>query len=267
MFGYDSKENLPVEIEYSYYAWDRYMSCVWNKLICFSGITSRDCLIEIAPGSSTKIGMALAKMTFSGQLYIVEPHPDLGNKILKIYQSILPSAKIVLITETLEKSLLKLPLYPDAILANHPLDDMLLAANTSKKSELFDSWKNTEKPATNFIRQEWKKLSSNQAALANASEFVTNTWKAVYNQLKPKWLLMSQYYSYTLDHDMLADLNHQAATLLHTLGDYFYQSCIPAKRLQAVLNSMPHYGHEHIGNNVLNAKFWLVVRQRCDQAG
>lgn len=258
-FGYDSKQSLPIEIEQSYHAWDEYMSGVWYRLINSLGIHSKGCLIEIAPGSSIKIGMALNQMSFSGQLYLIEPHPALGQFILKMYQSILPLANIILISETLEDSLLTLPLNPDAILSNHPLDDMLLAANAFKKSKLFDSWANNKNPTPCVIRQEWKKLSSNPTELMSSMEAVISIWKEVNNQLKPNWLLMSQYPSYTLEHENLTDLNQHAAILLDKLRDYYNPLCVSTQVVQKILNSMTHYNHEHIGNYVLNAAYWLVV--------
>lgn len=263
MFGINSNEPLPEEVNESYAAWDSYMAHVWYSLLYFFGIKSNSTIIEIAPGSSNKLSLALAKIPFTGRLYIVEPNEKLAGILSSKYAELLPKANIAIIQDTLENSLNRLPQSADALISNHPLDDMLLAMDIDNisSSHLF-SWAYDQLPnKTQTISDKWDQFISNPKKLDYGREYVFNVWDNALCKLEPDLLLLSQYPSFTLNNANLFELNTISSGILEKLREKHAHHSYSITIIQTILNSMKNYNHEHIGHNILNAHNWLAIKK------
>ncbi len=52
-----------------YETWDRYMAEIWLKVLTEMKVHPKSRVVEFAPGTSIKIGLALSKMKFQGELW------------------------------------------------------------------------------------------------------------------------------------------------------------------------------------------------------
>ncbi len=262
MFGINSGESIPQEILNSYEGWDTYMGHLWYHLLYFCNLKKSDIIIEVAPGSSNKIAQALAKINFSGTLYVVEPHAKIVNVINDSYKKWLPQANIIILNELLEHSLNKLPCNADFIISNHPLDDMLLSANltSAELNELFD-WA-ADMPSATFDStiNVWNRLNNNSEQLIANREHVLKTWHAGITDLKPKTVILSQYPSFMMESKGLNQLNRWGWHLLQQLREAYQKQIISEQLVQTILNSLKNYNDPHFGLEILNAQYWLLIK-------
>lgn len=261
MFGFNSNEPLPNEIISSYAAWDEYMAFVWHKLLALFSIHPDSTIVEVAPGSSNKISNALAKNVFYGDLFVVEPHKQLAEMTRYHYTCLLPRAKIHIIEERLLSALDQLPTSVDALIANHPIDDMILAHSLSNEnSQQTFSWACESRVSnTNHVMQQWLMLASEPKKLQQSCDSVYEAWLHTIERLNPKLVIISQYPGYTLAKAGLHDMNSVALAVLDRIKEKFSTKLVNNNIIQPILNEMKHYNHEHIGRNVLNAENWLVI--------
>ena len=75
----------------------------------------------------------MSAIGFKGTLYIVEPNEYSLREVVKEYKQILNECNIIPVQMTMEDAIAELPEKVDAIIANHPLDDMILGSYMNKK--------------------------------------------------------------------------------------------------------------------------------------
>lgn len=261
MFGINSGEPVPHEMHTNYEAWDAYMGHLWYNLLFFANLKKSGVVIEVAPGSSCKIAQALAKVNFSGTLYVIEPQVKIAKIIRENYKNWLPNATIFVIEELLENALDKLPYHADTLVSNHPLDDMLLSAHLAQSeiNELFD-WA-SDMPSATFDStiSTWSKIRNDPEQLAANINHTYETWQTVLERLKPQTVILSQYPSFMMESMNLNQLNQYAWKLLQRLRDNNKNHLVSDQFVQAILNSHKNYNDEHFGLEILNAKNWLMI--------
>jgi len=92
MFGITTFDSVPEEIVNSAYdGLVHYMADVWKGFFKYLQLKPKDVIVEVAPGSSAKIGLALEALSFKGTLYVVDPSHDSMNIIMKKYKHCLPN--------------------------------------------------------------------------------------------------------------------------------------------------------------------------------
>ncbi len=261
MFGTATNEALPNKYLTDYAAWDRYMAHVWQPLLERFGAAQAKTIVEVAPGNSSKLGLALAELHFCGELFLVEPSAA-GNYILAHYQALLPTAKVTLISKKLGDSLSDLPSRPGLLIANHPLDDMLLAVEASPESlaQLFDSSLAPTEIVSNQFRGRWTEISANIEHLDTIANAVYAEWLNAINIIKPSGILVSQYGSSALKNAHMDDLNASAKSILRRLQCAPLEDYLADAELQSLLNRNKHYSNHYIGTEVLDAHHWWAVR-------
>ena len=262
MFGIISYERLPDEYVTSYAYWDTYMATVWAALLSGYGFDPNMTVIEIAPGTSTKVGLALQKCKFQGKLYIVEPSEKSLSTVSSLYKSLLPNAEIYPIQRHLLDSLDSLPRNPDVVLSNHPLDDMLIANRWDKPNDacLFNWALSPSEEISSVFLQQWTGWMSDLNQLHSAKTHVIQQWNTLYYKVNPAVTILSQYPSITLQKNQLNDINLHASDILSHLknSDPCIDVIAQCLQVQAILNQLENYNDVHIGTEVLNAKNWLV---------
>ena len=252
MFGKKSDKSIPDEFITSHEAWEGYVASIWYDLLMHYGLTPEDTLIEIAPGSSSKIGLALERTSFEGVLYLVDPLSCALESVTDKYKRYLPKATIYSINATLEDALDLLPREPDFLLANHPLDDMLLATiSDSVTPDLFIC-------TSNRHRDHRLRLEGNPTI---AISEVVSCWQQALNKLLPKATILCQYPSLILRQNDIHSLNIYAEEIMESLKACYPTALEPSYMLQKLLNEHENYNDVHIGTEVLNAKNWMVLRE------
>jgi hypothetical protein len=257
MFGITTHQQIPDELLYCYASWDAYMATIWAALLNTYQLTSKMTAIEVAPGTSTKIGLALQKCHFQGKLYLVEPSGQSLSVVHQLYQSILPDADIYPIQQTLINSINHLPQRPDFILSNHPLDDMLLCSqeNDLSQSTLFDWALTPSGEISPIFFAQWLKLSVDLNRIDAAKKAVIQQWQQIFLQIKPALTMISQYPSIALSKNKMQALNEYASDILNALKR---SRPLDNIHVQSVLNQIENYNDQHIATVLLNANNWLV---------
>lgn len=263
MFGKKTDEQISDTLLTTYAAWDDYVSAIWASFFVDSGLNANGVILEIAPGASPKIAYALQKIAFSGDIYLIEPYQDALEAISKKYQRILPQAKLHPLQCVLIDSLEYLPKGLDCVISHHPLDDMIMAMDDDPQifEQLF-SWVNQDKLEIhpNFAAR-WQQLYAKPDKIAQIENEITRQWLLLTEQIQPKLLMMSQYPSLVLETETMSSLNKQAQQLLQRLKQHFHRQLIADRHIQDLLNHNKNYNFDLIGNEVLNAKNWLIYQR------
>lgn len=260
MYGIHSGEEISEELLNSYAAWNRYLAHLWYNFFYYCGLRADATVLEIAPGTSNKIALALKKADFSGKVYLVEPYGKALEKITALYREELPKAEIFPLQLSLKESLKKLPLKPDFLVSHHPLDDMLLAAYL--ETELF-SWVHEDKLE---VRQEfaeaWSKVAGQPKLLKSLVQEVIQDWKEALAWLQPSYALLSQYPSLVLERESasLKALNLLSQQMLKNIKKAVQDRLEPRRHVQTLLNANKNYNFPLIAGEVLNAHSWLLYR-------
>ena len=173
--------------------WNHYIGKISLDLFKFLKLPKQSVVVEIAPGEVNKIGIGLEKYGFSGTLFIVEPHPKALKEIIKKYKKSLKKAKIIGIKNKLNEAISFLPGKVDAIIANHPLDDILLGKIISNKEfkKHFGNEYGTNPEKTKKIWQTVKK-----SELKTIKNQTVQELKRLINHCNPRFVILSQYESY-----------------------------------------------------------------------
>lgn len=167
--------------------WTAYIAGIWAEILKGS-IQNGQTIVEFAPGGTNKVGTALARIQWSGTLYVVEPESLALETTLNTYKQILPNCKLVPVLSTLSQ----LPLeHFDILLANHPIDDMIIGNALS--ANLFASFFNNhyEKPIDHT------KILWNAFSVSEIAKFATLVVDEVREYAKrATFTFLSQYHSY-----------------------------------------------------------------------
>ncbi len=260
LFGTPGTAPLPPEYLTSHRAWDEYMAQVWLSLLPFIALPRDAAVVEIAPGASAKIALALGRMNFCGDVYIVEPAPPVMARALENYRRHVPQARIRALEETLQEAQKALP-HKAFWLANHPLDDMLLSAGASaaERAELF-KWTAEDDQVFYPVSQRcWQRLAAEPPRLEAIKNAVCREWVDAIAAAAPAGVVISQYNSSALAQNNLADLNRAARDIAAMLAQHFNPRVRAPSALQPVLNQHLHYNNAHIGGEILNAANWLIL--------
>lgn len=121
-------------------SYDEYIGTKWAGVFKKYDLPKNGVIAEIASGGKPKIAHGLNSVGFSGTLLLVDPAPGIAERTALKYRDILPKATIIELPMTLQ-NLIEAQQFPiDVIVANHPLDDMILhAANPHVDFEDFET--------------------------------------------------------------------------------------------------------------------------------
>lgn len=173
----------------------------WLGVIREAGLSPESSILEIGPGESEKIGRALQMHNFRGTVYILEPSSLLGPRIADRYREILPHAEVRLLSLTVRELIEKKDMpHIDAVLSNHPLDDLILG-EVVQKNEWDAVWGDTYSDpdaAMAQIRNKWRTLEDEPAFLLRVKDRVVSDLVALFSGINPSLFVIYQYPSTTL---------------------------------------------------------------------
>lgn len=263
MFGKHSSDPFPDEINHSHSAWNKYMGTVWEALLKKTSALTQNTIptiIEVAPGQSNKIAIALGQLKYRDKVIIIDPDPQSTQKSAQNYAQYCPNVEITTYTQSLEsaaKHITKNSIGPCMIVSNHPLDDMILGNIAKEKNirNLFD-WSAKDGAQTpKSIHELWK------SAEEKINIYIRNAymeWLNAISEIKPHVVILSQYNSYTLNECGLNELNTAGKSILQQLKHYLSPNIIDKSDIQNALNTCLNYNHPHIGYEILNAENWMI---------
>lgn len=191
----------------------------WAYLLSKCAFEPRQCVVEVAPGMSPKIGIGLSLHGFRGTLYVVEPCLQSLEAVVRRYSEILPEARIIPVDCRLSEAPVRLPRRVDGILSNHPLDDMLLGCLPIEDDKLQSFFVNNYiGPDHTRTANLWERLMRDQSFFAQCQDAVIADWRNAIAGLKPAWLGISQYQSYFFRSHGLEIPDREALVLLRRLA-------------------------------------------------
>jgi hypothetical protein len=173
--------------------WDKYIGLIWANIFIKCDLPLDGVVVEIAPGTASKVGRGLEAIGFRGTLYVIEPEKLCLDIITKKYRKKI-GCTVIPLQETLESAIPKLPKV-DAIVANHPLDDMILGNSLNSKDfvDYFGEKFGTSIEKTKFL---WGKLEENQKLLEKLKKEIVQQFANLIGKTSPGFLAISQYKSY-----------------------------------------------------------------------
>jgi serine/threonine protein kinase len=263
LFGSVTEHPMPDFSNYD--LWDDYMAQVWASLLKANAFDPTKTVLEVAPGATFKIAKALSLLkfnglNFTGKLILVEPNPQLSEKILSQTTQILPQAEIQLLTCPFQSISLSEPI--SAILSNHPFDDFLSASllrNEQDQQTLFQDITQESPTVLQLLKNVWQE-NANPSEAKERCQTLLQEWQAFLNRHPSRLVILSQYRSSYLDKNQLQVVNDEAQQLFQTLKTTASNRW-PDKKIQALLNQQPHYQNQWIGTELLNAQNWLIFQQ------
>lgn len=266
MFGINTEERISKELLTSYAAWDVYVSRIWASLLTKYQVPLSGTLVEIAPGASSKIALALKQINFSGHVYLIEPYKEALELVSKKFHSLLPNASIFPLAMMLNDSHQFLPKQIDCIISHHPLDDMLMATDASTQlCEKLFSWVLQDKlEISEQFSSHWQMIFADPQKINRLETIIINQWLDLIKQVQPHLLMLSQYPSLVLETETMNSLNCCAQNLLAKLKLYLKKQTKNDLEIQNILNNNLNYNFDLIGNEVLHAKNWLVYENHLD---
>jgi len=175
------------------FGWNQFTGAIWEDVFSRYGMQKKSLIVEVAPGKINKIGWGLSRYRFNGKIYIVEPDIKSLKSITNQYKRIL-KAEIKGVELTLDKCTIALPKKVNAIIANHPLDDMISGKLFTKKG--FDKFFGATYKNASFKRETWKKLDKDKKRVEKAKQEVIDEWCKLIDSTNPDLVVIAQYESW-----------------------------------------------------------------------
>jgi hypothetical protein len=203
--------------------WDREVGNKWARVFGRTRMSRSGSVIEVAPGGTAKVGQGLAAHRFNGTLYVVEPERAALAQTIRAYRGLMPNARIVPVGTTLRDALGHLPSHPDAVVANHPLDDMIIGHSLGQQAfnQFFHNHYEVDDAMSTIAA--WRELLRRPGALDLSKAAVVRDWKDTLEHLSPRLVLLSQYQSFFFKSHELPAPDQQAAQVLRLLRNTYRQ--------------------------------------------
>ncbi len=255
MFGINNIAKMPPEFITDNDIWDSFVGDIWAKVI---GDIDFKSVVEIAPGSSIKIACCLSKLNFTGDIYVIDSDSSVLDVLRPKYKDLLPRANIKFINKLLKEAINEIEQPIDLVLGNHILDDMIIGESYQNMDSNIFAWA-TE--YTNIPSQEiqefWREIKKDKPLIESSKMSVLNDLNGFIKKVNPDRVVLSQYPSSALYDNDMSDLNSNAYDILEKLKA-MYQ--VNQSEIQNSLNEIENFGNKHIGENLLNARYWLSCK-------
>jgi hypothetical protein len=206
--------------------WNWHLGSVWAELLRNS-LPRNGSVVEIGPGFSDKIGLALAQLGFSGTLYVVEPTSAALRCTLARYAELLPSARLRSVPSPFQHAFRQLPVSLDALLLNHVLDDLFLCCGLSRaQSHRVFSTMRPGRINANHTRGIWGAVLQEPQRVRFLRHRVATDLRTLVSRTNPRFLGICQYDSWTLKRCGLSRVNQLAADFLQDFATAFMNKSV-----------------------------------------
>ncbi len=224
--------------------WNRYIGHIWATVFEDIKLSREGAVVEIGPGGENKIGYGLAEYGFKGKLYVIEPDNIAMSEIISAYKKVLPEATIVPVEKMMghaasiitEKRI-------DALIANHPLDDMIIGnALGSSFKRFYNLFYNTADCQSRFL---WEALEKEPEEMGRIKSEVVEEWAEFIRETKPIFVAILQYESYYLKSNGVISPDKRAFEILQKIKEKYKKS-----NRENILSSK---------DKLIEGKRWLVL--------
>jgi len=224
--------------------WNKYLGDIWKDIFRKINLDKKGIVIEIAPGKENKIGNGLVNYGFAGTIYIIEPDKIALKYIVKRYSNSMKGVSIIGIPLTLDKAIKFLPYKVDAIVANHPLDDMLIGkALGNIFDEFFTRYYNTKECKTSGF---WKLIKKYLEIRESLIDKIVLEWEKLIKETSPNFAIISQYESYFFKKHGIKEPDKYGLEILEKIRKSFKE-----KEQKSILHQEKRIKHK---------KRWLVLK-------
>jgi len=170
---------------------------VWYNLLIKLKLQKDATIVELAPGFKSKIGRAVAQHNHTGKYHLIEPNDSARENVLSEYKHLL-QGNINAHANCFQQIQIgkELQTRPNFLLANHALDDIVLAKATSPDDLCTFFSMNSGPERIERTRELWNQISS-----AKLNQYIYEAAKDLQEfieKLRPKITILSHYESKTL---------------------------------------------------------------------
>ncbi len=222
-------------------------SYIWARFFSEIELPKNGVVVEVAPGYEPKIGRALAMLNFCGTIYVIEPDSKAASAIKAEYERILPKSTIKTIIKSLQeiKAGVNIPLKPDALVASHPFDDMVMETIVEDKN-FFSLEKEGGAKNTHAIKKIYNALEDKDYRRGISTTI--KTWKKFIDESKPCCCIISQYPSYTLTKKGLTQRQESGFAVLKRLKRFYRASLVKQCK-------------KNMSSSKEKPKWWLICKK------
>ncbi len=197
------------------------VSGIWRQLLMENQVPLDGTIVEVAPGYETKIGDALALLEFKGTVVLIEPDQAAASSVLQAYQKLLPQATVKAVAKLLQDVEIgkDIPAHVDALVANHPFDDMVIASALRADPSFFSGEREAGTTVTPQAKELYDQASDKDYIHGILATLVV--WKDLVQKLKPAVLIVSQYPSHKLELKGLIKRQNSGFIVIDLLRDFY----------------------------------------------
>ncbi len=201
-------------------SWDKTIGEFWFATVKKLGTPRTGVIVEIGPGGRGKVGYGLSKYNFEGILYVIELDSQALQQTLSIYKTLMPHAEIIGISKPFQLATGEIKQRPDAILANHLLDDLITyeASSEEMRSRIFTNCYTT--CSLNAAKELWSQLKKTPSQIEDARAKVKRDFLDFVQVTGAQHVGLSQYDSKTFKDHGLVDPDQHAQILLKEISSY-----------------------------------------------
>jgi hypothetical protein len=210
--------------------WKKYVGSIWENLFIAVGAQQKGIVVEIAPGGVNKIGYGLASIDFQGTIYIIEPNEKALSKIVAEYEKIMPKVEIIKLQKKLGEAIEFLPQKVNLVLANHPLDDIIVGKiiDNAKFGSFFDDhYEPNASPEK--TRDLWKAIVSDKKKMLEVQNSVVEEFKELFQKTNPDFVIISQYKSYFFQSNRIFEPDEKAYEVIKLLRRMYKRSLVGSR--------------------------------------
>lgn len=187
----------------------------WEELFKSIPAISSKSILEIAPGYKLKVGKGLENLSYVGTYQVVDLDQSALDYISKGYGALFPNALILTEQANINTYIPKMDF--DMLVANHPLDDIILSCIIENQSGDFSSFCSCDKTAVlTKIAQVWK--STDELTLTQAVNQSLESICSLISQTNPDSIIFSNYPSGSFTQLGLSEPYYWSEKLLEVLG-------------------------------------------------
>jgi len=169
------------------------LGTIWCDIFKSINLSKDGKVLEFASGSVPKIGLGLAKYGFKGTVHVLEPERQSLIDVTKAYRELLPNALII--GQSIKINDMEYNYFNnmDAIVSNHPLDDMIIGEYLEKE-EFQNFFNDHYNSSIEYTDEAWSRMIKENKLVSCLNSVVNQCCSLIH--FNPKHLIISQYKSY-----------------------------------------------------------------------
>jgi hypothetical protein len=174
--------------------WNGSLGAKWAVVLRVHGVERHETVVEVGPGFTDKIALALAALGFHGTVALVEPTFSACAWAMRRYQTLLPGVRVVAMPVALARAAPDGDVAVDVLVLNHVLDDMLLRASVSESSaaKLFDGMRPGSTCSVAFV-DAWRRIVARRGRVERAITRVADEVAMYVMRHQPRLILLHEY--------------------------------------------------------------------------